>query len=93
MQLEGQVPQEPLEEARDIKEICKIINTADKADGEFLLSLFSVMRRDIKTEFFMPIVGENISMPCVSKWSIALNATRNLSRQELRKMQNGMAVL
>lgn len=32
-------------------------------------------------------------MPCVSKWSIALNTTRNVSRQELRKMQNGMAVL
>ena len=31
------------EEASDIKEICKITNTAEKADGEFLLSLFSVM--------------------------------------------------
>lgn len=52
-----------MEEARDIKEIRKIINTADKADGEFLLSLFSVMQRDIKTEFFMPIVGK--TFPCL----------------------------
>lgn len=35
------------------------MNTAGKADGEFLLFLSQVMWRDIKTEYFMP-VAENI---------------------------------
>lgn len=39
----------------------------------------------------MPVAG-NI-FPGLVKWSVVLSATRNLSRQELRNMQNGLAVL
>lgn len=67
------------------------MNTAEKADGEFLLFLSPVMWRDIKSEYFMP-VAENI-FPGLVYVERGASATRNLSRQELRNMQNGMALL
>lgn len=46
-----------------MKEVCKIMNAAQKADGEFMLSLSSVMGKDFKAEFFMPVADK--TFPCL----------------------------